>query len=350
MFGFGWFFAKIAKTPGARMLGCAFLAENHRIAPNHFAKIAKMEPTKFAEKLSIFVDVARTQSFSEVARRRGIVASSVARQIDALESELQVPLFVRSTRALVPTEAGDVLLERAVKILHDMTEARSEVISLEKNVQGLLRVSCLPAFARRYVVPMLHALGDRHPQLRVELELTERVVDPVVERMDVVVRVGQQPDSSLIGQRIGNHRYILCASPDYLERHGVPHTLQDLSRHRLIDRRHSTSVRGWRELGDGQWAQRARFVLECDDCDARRGAALEGLGIALMPNWSAGADIGAGRLVPLTLQDATVPAESGIYLLRALPRASARIRAFTEQLQQQIGTPPVWEQAIRNAL
>ena len=305
-----------------------------------------METVKFAENLSIFVDVARTQSFSEVARRRGMVASSVARQIGALESELKVPLFVRSTRALVPTEAGEVLYERAVKILHDMTEARSEVISLEQTVQGLLRVSCLPAFARRYVIPMLGQLGERHPHLRVELELTERVVDPVVERMDVVGRVGQQPDSSLIGQRIGSHRYLLCAAPSYLERYGMPHTLADLARHRLIDRRHSTSVRGWRELGDGQWAQHARFVLECDDCDARRFAALEGLGIALMPNWSAGADIGAGRLVLITLSDASPPPESGIYLLRALPRASARIRAFTEHLQQRIGTPSVWDAAL----
>ncbi|MFY3549153.1 LysR family transcriptional regulator [Achromobacter insolitus] len=308
-----------------------------------------MKTVKFAESLSIFVDVARAQSFSEVARRRGMVASSVARQIGALESELKVPLFVRSTRALMPTEAGEVLYERAVKILHDMTEARSEVISLEQTVQGLLRVSCLPAFARRYVVPMLQQLGERHPQLQVELELTERVVDPVVERMDVVVRVGQQPDSSLIGQRIGSHRYLICAAPSYLERHGVPRTLADLSHHRLIDRRHSTSVRGWRELGNGQWAQDARFVLECDDCDARRFAALEGLGIALMPNWSAGADIGAGRLVQLALQDASPPPESGIYLLRAMPRANARIRAFTEQLRRQIGSPSVWDMAIQAA-
>ena len=305
-----------------------------------------MKAVKFAENLSIFVDVARAQSFSEVARRRGMVASYVARQIGALESELQVPLFLRSTRALALTEAGEVLYERAVKILHDMTEARSEVISLEQSVQGQLRVSCLPAFARRYVVPMLPRLGLRHPQLRVELELTERVVDPVVERMDVVVRVGQQPDSSLIGQRIGSHRYLICAAPSYLERHGVPRTLADLARHRLIDRRHSTSVRGWREVGGGLWAQDARFVLECDDCDARRQAALEGLGIALMPNWSAGPDIGAGRLVQLALRDAVPAPDSGIYLLRAMPRANARIRAFTEALRQQVGSPSVWDVAI----
>src|SRR3546814_6933578 len=90
-----------------------------------------------------------------------------------------------------------MLLERAVKILHDMTEMRSEVLSLEQNVQGLLRVSCLPAFARRYIVPLLDSLFERYPRLQVDLELTERLVDPVVDRIDAVVRVGHQPDSSL---------------------------------------------------------------------------------------------------------------------------------------------------------
>jgi DNA-binding transcriptional LysR family regulator len=279
-----------------------------------------METIKFAENLAIFVEVVRSGSFSAVARRKGMAASSVARQIDALEAELKVPLFTRSTRALVPTDAGEVLMERAVKILHEMTEARSEVRSLDQNVQGLLRVSCLPAFARRYIVPLLGTLAERHPHLQVDLELTERIVDPVVERMDVVVRVGQQPDSSLIGQRIGTHRYLLCATPGYLQRHGRPYSLADLSNgHRLIDRRHSTSMRGWREIADGQWAANVRFVLECD--------------------WSVGDDIGAGRLVELTLSDAKPNPESGIYLLRALPRANARIRAFAEHLQEHIGHP-----------
>jgi len=120
-----------------------------------------------------FVDVAQAKSFSAVARRKGLVASSVARQIDALEQDLNVPLFTRSTRALVMTEAGALLFERAVKILHDMTDARSEVVSLDGSVQGLLRVSCVPAFGRRHVVPHLASLFDKHPALSVEMELTD---------------------------------------------------------------------------------------------------------------------------------------------------------------------------------
>ncbi|GAA5231709.1 LysR family transcriptional regulator [Verticiella sediminum] len=288
---------------------------------------------KFAESLEVFVDVFRARSFSEVARRRGLVASSVARQVDALEGELGVSLFTRSTRALAPTEAGERLFERAVRILHDLREARSEVTAIEQGVHGLLRLSCLPAFARRHVLPWLGDFNDRYPGIRIELDLTERIVDPVVERVDLVLRVGQQPDSSLVGQRLGTHRYLMCAAPAYLARHGEPTCLAELDGHRLIDRRHSTSMRGWRELiGTPRAACAPSFVLECDDCDARRLAVIQGLGIALMPNWSVGAEVASGTLREIALSDVAPLPPSGIYALRALPRASARIRAFTDYL------------------
>src|ERR1700751_4921621 len=121
------------------MLTCRIGRGNLVRPRNAFAQDAQMESAKFAENLSIFVEVAQARSFSAVARRKGMVASSVARQIDALENELQVALFTRSTRALVRTDAGNLLFERAVKILHDMTDARSEVTSLEQGVSGLLR-------------------------------------------------------------------------------------------------------------------------------------------------------------------------------------------------------------------
>jgi DNA-binding transcriptional LysR family regulator len=301
-----------------------------------------MESVKFAENLAMFVDVAQARSFSAVARRKGLVASSVARQIDALELDLKVALFTRSTRALVMTDAGSLLFDRAVKILHDMSDVRSEVVSLEQSVQGLLRVSCVPAFGRRHVVPHLGSLLEKHPGLSVELELTERAVDAVMERFDIVIRLGQQPDSSLVGHRIGYQRYIIGASPAYLERHGRPTRFDELSKHRLIDRQHSTSMRGWREVGGPDaWAP-SQFAFECDDCDARRLSAAQGLGIALMPNWAIGEDLAAGRLVALDLEGAPPQPESGIYLLRAAPRANSKTRAFTQHLLGSIGRSASW--------
>lgn len=328
------------------MLTC-HTGQGNRVWPrNAFAQDAQMESAKFAENLSIFVEVAQARSFSAVARRKGMVASSVARQIDSLENELQVALFTRSTRALVRTDAGNLLFERAVKILHDMTDARSEVTSLEQGVSGLLRVSCLPAFGRRHVVPHLAAIYDKYPRLAIELDLTERIVDPVVERIDLVIRVGQQADSSLIAQRVASQRYVICAAPAYLARHGKPRHASELGSHRLIDRRHSTSMRGWRELLDGDVAQQAMFAFECDDCDARRLSVLQGLGIALMPDWSIGGDIGDGRLIELEMDGLAPQPETGIYLLRALPRASAKVRAFCEHLSASIGSPPRWQVAM----
>lgn len=301
-----------------------------------------MKFVKFAENLSMFVDVAQAGNFSVVARRQGMVASSVARQIDALEQDLKVALFTRSTRALVMTDAGHLLFDRAVKLLNDMTDVRSEVVSLEQKVQGLLRVSCVPAFGRRHVVPHLGSLFEKHPDLRVELELTERVVDAVLERFDLVIRVGPQPDSSLISQRIGNQRYIVGASPAYLERHGHPTHFDELARHRLIDRQHSTSTRGWRELAGPDGLLPTRFAVECDDCDARRLSATQGLGIALMPNWAIGEDLAAGRLVELELEGIPAQPEAGIFLMRAAPRANLKTRAFTQHLLDSIGRSASW--------
>lgn len=305
-----------------------------------------METEKFSEHMSVFVQVAQARSFSAVARGMGMAASSVSRQIDALEAELGICLFTRSTRALVLTDAGELLFERAVKILQDMADARDELISMERNVTGVLRVSCLPAFGRRHVVPHLSSLFEQYPKLCVELELTERIVDPVVDRVDAVLRVGQQPDSSLISQTIASQRYVICASPDYLLRHGTPATVQELNHHRLIDRGHRTSMRGWRELFSKDQVCEQAFAFQCNDCDSRRQAVLQGLGIGLVPDWSIGEDIGAGRVVELQLDDLIPQPETGIYLLRALPRASLKLRAFSDHLIRHIGSPPIWQQAM----
>lgn len=292
-----------------------------------------MESIRFAEALAVFVDVARAESFSAVARRKGLAASSVARQVDMLEADLHVTLFVRSTRALKLTDAGRLLLERAVKILDDVADARSEVISLDRGVQGLLRVSCAPAFGRRHVVPHLATLLARHPELRVELELTERPVDPMLDRVDAVIRIGEQPDSRLVGQRIGSQRYVICASPAYLARHGTPTRFDELAGHRLVDRQHSTSARGWREVASPDWPQAPHIVFQSDDCDARRLCVGQGLGIGLVPDWAITEDLASGRLVELSLEGAPLLKTVPVWLMRPQRSPGAKLRAFAQHLE-----------------
>lgn len=306
-----------------------------------------MSQARSMENLEAFVDTVRAGSFSAVARRRGVAVSSVARQIDALEQELKAALFTRSTRALRPTAAGEMLFRRAVQILSDLADARSEVSSFEAAVEGVLRVSCLPTFGRRYVVPCLAQLFRAHPGLSVELDLTERLADPTTERIDLAIRFGHLPDSALVSTRLADQAYVVCAAPDYLARHGAPQSLDALEQHRLIDKRRSQSPLGWREVLGDDPARYGHCVFEADDFDAQRQAAVAGAGIVRLPDWVVGHDIGAGALVPLHPEGLPAAEVTGIHLVRALPRPSARLKAFVDALSGFVGRPASWRCAMQ---
>lgn len=306
-----------------------------------------MSQARSMENLEAFVDTVRAGSFSAVARRRGVAVSSVARQIDALEQELKAALFTRSTRALRPTDAGEMLFRRAVQILSDLADARSEVSSFEAAVEGVLRVSCLPTFGRRYVVPCLAQLFRAHPGLSVELDLTERLADPTTERIDLAIRFGHLPDSTLISTTLADQRYVVCAAPDYLARHGALQSLDALEHHRLIDKRRSQSPLGWREVLGDDPARYGHCVFEADDFDAQRQAAVAGAGIVRLPDWVVGHDIGSGALVPLHPEGLPAAEVTGIHLVRALPRPSARLKAFVDALSAFVGRPASWQRAMQ---
>lgn len=299
----------------------------------------------FAEFLSIFVDVVRAGSFSGAARRRVLTPSAVVRKIDALEKDLGVTLLVRSTRALTLTDAGQRLHERALHLLDELADTRAEISALDGCVSGTLRIACFPTFGKRYVLPVIAALQTEHPALNVDLDLTERLADPVVERLDVVIRMGALADSTLIATRLAPLNRLLVASPTYLARSGAPSCLADLSSHRLLDKLHGPDLLGWRNLlgrpaGHGQDV----VTFRSDDFEALRGAAEAGLGIAFLSSWVVGPDVRAGKLARLPVGDETWnKTTDGIYLLRSLRHPSAKVRAFTLALQSSIGTPPVWE-------
>jgi len=298
------------------------------------------------EHLEVFVDTVRAGSFSSVARRRGVAVSSIARQIDALEEELKASLFTRSTRALRPTDAGELLFRRAIQILSDLADARSEVNSFESAVAGVLRVSCLPTFGRKYVVPCLANLFESHPRLSVELDLTERIADPTTERIDLAIRFGDLPDSALISTKLADQCYVLCAAPAYLKRHGPLDEVEQLKQHRLIDKRRSQSVLGWREILCEERLQHGQCVFEADDFDAQRQLAVAGCGIVRLPDWVVGHDVGTGALVQMQPAWLAAPKVSGIHLVRALPRPSARLKVFVDALTKFVGRPASWQSAM----
>ncbi|KYQ97492.1 LysR family transcriptional regulator [Serratia plymuthica] len=316
-------------------------AENLVFIRNAFAYNAKMNDARYVEHLPIFLEVALLGSFSAAARKLGMVPSSLVRHIDALESALDATLFIRSTRGLMLTDAGEMLKARAAALLSDITDIRAELASLSDVPQGTLRISCLPTFGKTYILPLLPTLAERYPQLFVDLDLTERQTDPTQELLDAAIRIGEQKDSGLYASRIATQRWVMCASPDYIARYGCPGDLNALPEHRLIARYNKQQPACWTQILSGQLLNRCSMVLRCNDFTAQRQAALLGLGITFLPNWVVGPDIQAGRLQPV-LEDPRQE-QQGIYLLRPVAKISARLNAFTTLLQQSIGQPPSWE-------
>lgn len=300
---------------------------------------------RFAEHLTVFVDVVRGGSFSNAGRQRGLTPSAIARQIDALERSVGVPLLVRSTRALSMTDAGERLFERAQRLLDDLADTHAEIAAFDEAVTGVFRVACFPTFGKRYVIPAVHAVQQEHPELKVELDLTERLADPVLERLDAVIRIGPLADSTLIATRLAGQKRILVAAPEYLARHGTPVDCADLCGHRLIDKLHGADLLGWTDiLGHAAGHQQnPGAVFRCDDFEAMRAAALVGTGIGFLADWVVGRDVQSGSLTRLALEGEFWNAsDTGIYLLRALAQPSAKLRVMGDALRATIGTPPVW--------
>lgn len=163
-----------------------------------------MKDPRFAEHLAVFAEVVRQGSFSAAARRRGQTPSAIARQIDALEHSLGVPLLVRSTRALTRTEAGERLFERAQPLLEQLVDMHAEIAAFDGAIAGVFRLACFPTFGKRYVIPALQQVMAIHPKLTVELDLTERLADPVLDRLDAVIRIGRLTDSTLIASKLAD--------------------------------------------------------------------------------------------------------------------------------------------------
>lgn len=293
-----------------------------------------MASISYAEHLPIFIAVARAGSFSAVASRHGVAPSSVMRAIDALEAALNTRLFARSTRGLALTDAGELLLERGISLFDELVDLQAEIAALSDAPSGVLRVACLPTFGRHHVLPLLPGLFEQYPALRVELALSERLADPVRERLDGVIRIGPLSDSGLYAQRLGTQRWSICASPAYLNRCGCPASLADLTRHQLIDKRHDPAGQCWRRLvtaglmpdiTDNQ-------VFACDDFEAQLLAAFSGMGLVYLPTWVTEQAVSCGQLV--TVLPDPAQREDYIYLLRALSRPPAKLAVFFQALQE----------------
>ncbi|WP_287496640.1 LysR family transcriptional regulator [Pandoraea sp. CB10b_02] len=286
------------------------------------------------DAMRIFVRVTETGSFTQAADSLGLPRASVSNAIKQLETKLGTRLLHRTTRRVQLTQDGQACLERCQDLLADMEEWETMFVASDEALTGRLRVDLPATLARTTVIPQLPAFLAQHPALQVELSSTDRRVDLVREGFDCVLRVGAIGDSTLIARPLGRMRQINVASPAYLERYGVPQTLEDLSAHRLVYYTTTLGTRpaGW-EYFDGeryaQWPMEG--VLTVNNADAYQAACLAGLGLIQAPESGVRGHLAEGTLREVLPQYQAEPlAVTLLYANRRhLPR---RVQAFMNWL------------------
>lgn len=251
--------------------------------------------------LEIFTEVFRFGSYSEVARRRGVSPSAISRAVAALEADLGVLLFYRTTRQIAPTEAGVLLAEQAEQPIEALASIRARVLDTGDVASGTLRVTASHSFGIKCIGPLLSAFAVEYPEVQLDITLSDRVEDIVGERFDLAIRHGPLRDSSLIAQPILRTRYHACASPDWIKQNGHPKSVQELSGLSCLTFPLPGFATVWRFKSsrgletevpiDGSMSANSGLIL--------KESALRGRGIVLLSDWIIGEDLASGRLVDL---------------------------------------------------
>ncbi|WP_234195192.1 MULTISPECIES: LysR family transcriptional regulator [Pseudacidovorax] len=295
----------------------------------------------------VFVQVAETRSFVAAGRQLGVSASAVGKSIARLEQRLGVRLFHRSTRSITLTSEGTVFLERSRRILAEIEAAQLELSQSSSAPRGRLRVS-LPLVSA-LVLPVLADFMRSYPEIELDLDFSDRMVDVIEEGFDAVVRTGEPADSRLRARRLGAFRSLLVASPDYLARRGTPRKPVDLLQHSCLHYRFPTSgkLEPWalrRAPGDAELALPVSMV--CNNIETRLCFALQGLGIAYLPDFSVRELLADGRLQ--TVLDGHVAREGVFHVLwPASKHPSPKVRALVDFLCERLLPPPVKGPGVR---
>ena len=292
------------------------------------------------EQLETFAAVYRAGGFAPVARERNIAPSSISRAIAALEDALEVRLFQRSTRKLEPTDAGEAFYRRVLPLIEEFAAAQAEARDRAKGPAGRLRVTASVSYGQLCIVPRLAAFRVRYPDIQLDLLLSDAALDILAERIDLAVRHGPLADSSLVASRLMPVRYRVVASPAYLAAAAPIRTPADIAEHPCIAFSFGDYRSRWRfrRPSDAQPEEVAVTpALTLSNAAAIRLCARQGLGLALMADWTVRDDLAGGALVEVLpeYEAAGASFDSAIWLVfpsrRFLP---AKTRAFADFLRE----------------
>ncbi|MBB3458391.1 DNA-binding transcriptional LysR family regulator [Rhizobium sp. BK313] len=283
------------------------------------------------QQLTLFVRAIEAGSFSKAARELGLSQPSVSRNIADLEERIGVKLLLRTTRKLMPTDAGRVFFKQARDILNGLDEAESAARGAD-SLSGVLRLALPVAFGTREITPLLRPFLDRHPALTIDMLMADRFDDLVAEGVDMALRLGRQPDSSFVARRLASARRLIVASPDYLARRGTPATPAELAQHDCLRGPSDPWTEGWSfKHGDTVTSIAVDGRIRVNAASGLIACAVEGLGLALVSLWMCRAELIAGTLVPV-LNDYTLNPVDAYAVFPGGRQPSHKARALTEYL------------------
>ena len=284
-------------------------------------------------EMELFVHVAESGSLSRAAELMNMSNASASRQLAALEERLGVRLVERNTRRLYLTDTGQEFFQRARNILGDLRDAESDVNAAALNPTGVLRITASLSFCMHHIAPLLREFTDRYPNVTVQVEAANRYLDIIDNNIDVAIRTREvEPDSNITIRRLGETRRVLAASPGYLARHGFPKGLDDLQQHKLLVYLHANTPNELRftQVATGeQKTIQIKGLLETNDGQIVRAAALDGMGILVQPSYIVYDDIVAGRLVPV-LDEWDLPHLTINLAYPSRKHLSAKVRTFID--------------------
>lgn len=297
-----------------------------------------------------FRAVVDSESFSTAATRLGISRAAVTKHINRLENHLQVRLIERTTRSLHVTEAGSRYYERCAHILDDLEQAEREVTQSGAKPTGKLRINAPHSFATAHIAPFVAEFMGRHPDIKLEVSLTDRFVDLIEEGYDVAIRIAAElPQSSLIARPLAPCRFVVCGSPSYLELHSEPMVPKDLDRHQCLTHNASPLGTDWLfacPLGQHH-VVRVGGNISANSGLMLRAAALNGAGLAAIPTFLVGKDLITGQLRTV-LNDYLLQPSSVFAIYPSRKYLAPKVRAFVDFLGEKYGPDPYWDQWLKS--
>lgn len=298
------------------------------------------------EDMNTFVRIAEAGSISRAADQLGVAKSAVSRRLSDLEIQLGVTLVNRSTRSSSLTEAGRSYYERAMKILEDVNELNATAKGTKTSLSGSMKIAVPLSFGLQHLTPAINDFAKAHPEVTIHMDFADRKVDLIEEGFDMAIRIADLRDSSHIARKIARIRRVLCASPDYLDRHGTPENPEDLKSHQAL-RYNNTPGTVWRFIGpDGREDSVApQLRLSANNGEFLLEAALAGFGLVILPSFLVWKDLEEGRLVHV-MPSYAQPTINAYAVYPQTRYLSQRVRSFIDFLHNRFKGTPYWDECL----